>query len=93
MPSLKIGLPKFQLHCSQLALQDWYKKVADSASRLQKARVNPLSLALHEIKHFFNEPRRCEHLTVIFNSLFRFDKVHKKWSSLVISQDAFQALH
>jgi len=57
-------------------LQDGNKKIPASARSLQETRVNALSLALHQVKHVFDQPLRCKDLRVVRNALFGFDQIH-----------------
>jgi hypothetical protein len=54
MTSLKLEFAELHLYGGQFTLQDGNKKVPASAGRLQKTRVNALSLAVHQVKHFFD---------------------------------------
>jgi len=44
---------------------------------LQETRVNALGFALHQVKHFFDQPLRRKHLSVVCNALFGFDQIHR----------------
>ena len=52
------------------APKDLHEEVAVAARWLKKARIDALSLALHQVKHGFNHPRRGENLPVISDALF-----------------------
>ena len=49
------------------------EEVATAARRFQETRVNPLGLALDEVKHRLDHPRRSEHLPMVSDALFRLD--------------------
>lgn len=72
VPLLESRLAEFSFHSSQLALQDRDQKVPAAAGWLQEAGIDPLGLALDEVKHLFNEPRRGKDLSMIRNALFGF---------------------
>ena len=77
MPPLKVGLAELGLYGGQFALQDGDKKIPASASRLQETRVNALGLALHQVKHVFDQPLRRKHLPVVCNAPFGLDQIHR----------------
>jgi len=76
VPPLKVGLAELGLYGSQFALQDGNKKIPASARRLQETRVYALGLALHQVKHVFDQPLRREHLAVVCNAPFGLDQIH-----------------
>lgn len=78
VPFLEGGFAEFRLNSGQLALQDRNKEIAATAGGFEKACVDPLHFTFHKAKHFFGQSRWREYLSVICNSLFRFDKVRKK---------------
>ena len=67
---LAIGLLELEFDCGELALQYPDKEVSAPASGLQKAGVNALGLALDEVEHRLNHPRRGEYLPVVGDALF-----------------------
>ncbi len=77
MSPLKVGLAELRLYGGQFALQDRNKEVPTSASRLQKTRVNALGLALHQVKHVFDQPLRRKYLPVVCNALLGLDQIHR----------------
>ena len=60
----------FLISGGQLALENLDQKSAAAAGGFQKAGVDPLSLALDQIKHGFHHPWRREHLSMVRNPLF-----------------------
>ena len=77
VPPLKVGLPVLEFDGGELALQDPDEEVAAPARRLQEAGVNALGLALDEVEHRLDHPRRGEDLPVVGDALFGLDQVHK----------------
>ena len=77
MPPLKIGLAELGLYGGQFALQDGDKEISASARRLQETRVNALGLAFDEVEHFFDQPPRRKHLSVVCNAPLGLDQVHR----------------
>src|ERR1035437_9832770 len=77
MSPLKVGFAELDLYGGQFALQDRDEEVPTSESRLQKTRVNALRLALHEVKHRFNQPLRREYLSVVCYAFFGLDQIHR----------------
>jgi hypothetical protein len=73
---LKIGLAVFEFHGSELAPQDLREEIAIAARRFQKARVNALGLALHEVEHGLDHPRGGENLPVVGDALFGLYEAH-----------------
>ena len=76
VPLLKVRLAKLGLYGSKFALQDGNKKISASARRLQETRINALCFTLDQVEHIFDQPLRCEHLTVVCNAFFGLDQIH-----------------
>src|ERR1039458_3254945 len=74
---IKVGLSELSLYGGQLSLQDRDKEIPASARSLQETRVNALGLALHQVKHVFDQPMRREHLSVVCNAPFGLDQIHR----------------
>ena len=53
------------------------EEVPTSASRLQETRVDALALALYQVKHLFDQPRRRKHFPVVCNAPLGFDQIHR----------------
>src|SRR6185312_4731614 len=75
---LKKGLAELRLHGGQFALEDRNKEISASARRLKETRVDALALALHQVKHLFDQPRRRKHFPVIGNASLGFDQTHRR---------------
>src|SRR5262245_61833702 len=85
MSFLKIGLAELRLYSGQFTLQDGDKKISAPARWLQEARINALGLALHEVKHLFDQPRRRKNLPVVYNAPLGFDQIHRLWPAISTS--------
>jgi hypothetical protein len=77
VPLFEVGPPELEFDGSELPLHNPDQEVPTSAGRLQKAGVNALSLALDEVEHCFDHPRRSEHLPMVGNPLLGFDQAHE----------------
>jgi hypothetical protein len=73
----KVGLAEFEFNGRELAPENLDQKIAATARRLQKARVNALCLAFDEVEHRLDQPRWGEDLSVIGDALLGFDVLHK----------------
>ena len=77
VPPLEVGLAELEFDGGELALQDRDEEVAAPARRLQEAGVDALGLALHEVEHRLDQPRRSEHLPVVGDAFLGFDQAHR----------------
>jgi hypothetical protein len=77
MSPLKFVPAELGLYGGQFTLQDRDKEISTSTRRLQETRINALGLTLHQIKHFFDQPRSRKHLSVVCNAFPGFDQIHK----------------
>ncbi|GAA0007263.1 hypothetical protein BDS110ZK4_40690 [Bradyrhizobium diazoefficiens] len=73
MPLFEIRSTEFKFDGGELPLHDSDQEVSAPASRLQKAGVNALSLALDEVEHCFDHPRRGEYLPMVGDPFLGFD--------------------
>jgi len=76
VPPLEIGFAVFEFHSGEFAPEDLDKEVAVAARRFQKARVNALGFALHEVEHGLDHPRGGENLPVVGDALFGLHQRH-----------------
>ena len=65
VPLLELGLSELEFDGGELPLQNPDEEVPAPARRLQEAGVDALGLALDEVEHRLDHPRRSEHLPVV----------------------------
>jgi len=76
VPPLEVRLAVFEFHGGEFSPQNLHEKVTVPARRLEETRVNALRLALHQVEHRLDHPRRREDLPVIGDTLLRFYQGH-----------------
>ncbi len=62
----------------ELGFGVWDKAIAIATSRLQESGINPCRLALHEVEHRLDHPRRGEHLPWSATRCFDFTRLMSK---------------
>src|SRR5262245_44534830 len=76
MPLREVGVAVLELDSGELTPQDLDEEIAAPARWLQETRVDTLGLALHDIQHRLDQPRRRENLAVVGEALFGLDQPH-----------------
>jgi hypothetical protein len=87
MLPLEVRLAEFEFHRRELAFEYLHDEVAAAARGLQKAGVNALGFALHQVQHGLDHPCRREYLAVVSYALFGLDEVHAAPQRVAAGQD------